>query len=260
MKRSSLIGCCLVLSAFVANLQGTEVVVTIENLQPDDGFYFTPVWLGFHDGGFDFFDSGSAASVELETIAETGDAGPLSALFQSSHEFDTVVTSPGGFGDAPVFDPGESVTLNLDVPNAGSNQYVSFASMVIPSNDAFFGNGEPTAYQVFNADGSFAGPLTIEIRGSGIYDAGTETNTGMGAAFSAVGGTDTDEGGTVALHPGLGNFVGTGTADGTTIGSAIESAELLARIQITAVPEPSMISLLAFGGLVSLTVLRRSHS
>ena len=147
--------------------------------------------------------------------------------------------------------------MTLDVPNAGSNQYLSFASMVIPSNDGFFGNSDPLAFTVFNADGSFAGPLTIEIDGIKLYDAGTETNTGMGAAFSAVGGIDTDENGTVAIHPGLGNFVGTDTADATTIGSAIDSGELLARIQITAVPEPTTALLGALGGLVSLAVLRR---
>ena len=256
MKRLviSVLSPCLFLSAIVAESPGTEVVVTIENLQPNDGFYFTPVWLGFHDGSFDLFDSGSVASAGLETIAETGDAGPLGALFQSPTRFDDVVTSPGGFGGAPVFDPGESVTRRLEVPNAGSNQYLSFASMVIPSNDGFFGNGDPLAFRVFNADGSLAGPLTIEIDGSKLYDAGTEINTGMGAAFSAVGGTDMDENGTVALHPGLGNFVGTDTANATTIGGAIDSGELLARIRI--VPEPSTAFLAALGGLIFCAVLR----
>jgi hypothetical protein len=79
----------------------------------------------------------------------------------------------------------------------------------------------------------------------------------MGAAFSGIGGMDTDENGTVALHPGLGNFVGTDTADATTIGSAIDSGELLARIQITAVPEPTTVLLAALSGLISFAVLRR---
>ena len=84
--------------------------------------------------------------------------------------------------------------------------------MVIPSNDAFIGNGNPTAYRIFNPDGSFAGPLVIDIFGDEIYDAGTEVNDGLGAPFSTLGGSSTDENGTVALHPGLGNFIGTDTA------------------------------------------------
>ena len=46
-------------------------------------------------------------------------------------------------------------------------------------------------------------------------------------------------------------------ANGTTIGSAIDSGELLARIQITAVPEPTTVFLAALGGLIFLVVVRR---
>lgn len=243
----------LVLAGGVASASAEQISVTVQNLQPNDGFFFTPVWLGLHDGSFDLFDGASPASTELETIAETGDAGPLGARFSSAtnangtSRFGTVVTSPAGFAGAPVFDPGESVTVVLDVPDSSSNRYLSLASMVIPSNDAFFGNEDPSQHLLFNADGSFAGPMTIDIFGNGVYDAGTEQNTGMGAAFSAVGGLETDENGTVGLHAGLGNFVGTDTAAGTTIANDLSAAEPLARIQITAVPEPSTMGLCLMG-------------
>jgi len=122
----------------------TSVVVTVENLQPSDGFFFTPVWTGFHDGGFDLLDAGSTGSNPLETIAKTGDASPLSDLFNDTinHDgtprVDTVVFATDGFGETPVFDPGEKVSTTICVSDPSSNRYLSFISMVIPSNDAFF--------------------------------------------------------------------------------------------------------------------------
>ena len=35
----------------------TSVTVKIENLAPANGGYLTPVWVGFHDGGFDVYDN-----------------------------------------------------------------------------------------------------------------------------------------------------------------------------------------------------------
>ena len=109
-----------------------DVMITVENLQPADGFFFTPVWAGLHDGSFDLFDTGSAASSQLETIAETGDAGPLSELFNAgtngdgSARVDTVVLAPDGFAGAPVFDPGESVSVTLSVNDPSANRYLRF--------------------------------------------------------------------------------------------------------------------------------------
>ena len=33
-----------------------EITVTVESLVPEGGVYFTPVWLGFHNGSFDLFN------------------------------------------------------------------------------------------------------------------------------------------------------------------------------------------------------------
>jgi hypothetical protein len=238
-------------------LRAEDLRVTIENLQPADGFYFTPVWLGFHDGGFDLFDDGSAASAELEAIAELGDTSPLSAVFASvnngdgSGRVDAVVASPAGFPGLPLFDPGESMTQIVSVSDPSSNRYLTYGSMVVPSNDAFIGNDNAMAYAVFNEDGSFAGPLTIDIVGGQLYDAGTEVNDRMGAAFSTLGGTDSVEGSVVGVHPGLDNFLGTDTAAGTTIAAGLEDMTPLARIHVEAVPEPSTL-VLTVVGLVSL--------
>ncbi len=246
LKVMAAIGLLLGLASMV---DAQRVRVEVENLQSNDGFFFTPVWAGFHDGSFDLFNVNSTASAGLELLAEEGDFSVLSGEFAGSGT-DGAVFSPGGFVGAPVFDPGEVSAAIFDIQSG--ERFFSFASMIIPSNDAFFGNGDPTQYELFDINGDFNGPLTIDILGEDIYDAGTEVNDGQGAAFSAVGGTSTDEAGTVALHPGLDNFLGTSTAAGTTIGSIPGAASPIARITVTVVPEPSAAAILLIGSCFGL--------
>ena len=76
----------------------------------------------------------------------------------------------------PPFAPGmsRSVTVTVDASDP-KNRFMSFASMVIPSNDAFIGNDDPKAYPLFDAEGSFVGQ-SIRRMGSEVYDAGSEVN------------------------------------------------------------------------------------
>lgn len=225
-----------------------EVRFTVENLQPGDGFFFTPMWAGLHDGSFDLFTAGERASEGLEILAETGDTAPLSAEFEAPGRLQTTV------GDGPI-GPNDVIEGSIDIINPAAYRYLSFASMIIPSNDGFFGNGNPTAYELFDAEGNFTGPVTIDIMGSEIYDSGTEVNTGSGAAGFSLGfdgegsGESTDDPtGTVAVHPDrFANLVGLQTAAGTTIGSDgggyITSDEPVARITVdvarAAAPAPA---------------------
>ena len=174
-------------------------------------FTLLPSWLGVHDGSFDVFNAGESASSELEALAEGGDTQPLTMTFAVTANLDartTNVLAPEGFPDLPVFDPGDDVTLTFDIGDPTLNRYLNYASMVIPSNDAFFGNDEPI--ELFSADGTFVGPVTIDVLGFNLYDARTELNDGMGAPFSAIFGISTDEAGTIGMLPGLNNFFGTG--------------------------------------------------
>ena len=209
----------------------------VENLQPADGFFFTPVWAGLHNGDFDLFNSGERASAGLEVLAETGATGDLSAEFAQPGRLDTTIA--GG----PIA-PGATVNGHIGIINPAAYRYVSFASMLIPSNDAFFGNGNPLAYELFDAEGNFNGPIVIDIYGEDIYDSGTEVNNASGAAGFSLGfdgqgqGPSTDDPtGTVGLHPDLlENIVGIQTAAGTTIGSDgsgfLDQDEPIARITI----------------------------
>ena len=239
-----------------ASTQAVELMVTVENLQPAGGLFFTPTWVGFHDGTFDSFDLGSAASAAIEAIAEGGDTAPLAATFAGSGVDGTI--APGTpFGPAGSGFAGSASSMFTVDP---SNAYFSFSSMIIPSNDAFIGNDNPMAYKVFESDGSFSGPLTINVLGGSIWDAGTELNDEMGAAFSALGGDSTDQGGVVAVHDGLDDFIGTGTANGETINLAFAADTPIARITVTQVPEPGSLGLLSMGALGLIGIARRRRS
>ncbi len=179
-----------------------SVRVRIRNLQPAGGVFFTPFWVGFHDGGFDLYDRGAPASAALERLAEDGTTGPLSALFAGNGS-DATVTEPSGFAGAPVFDT-DSVAEQLISVDPASQRYFSYASMVIPSNDAFVANGEPTQFEVFDSEGRFQ-PVHFRISGQMVLDAGTETNSEQAAAFLNQSAPDQGEteNGSVAAHPGF---------------------------------------------------------
>ena len=241
-----------------------DLNIQIQNNQTDGGFFLTPLWFGIHNGSFDFFDGNNtgSASAGLELIAEEGDASLLSAEFATAVPTGQqgVILSPGGFSGAPVIDPGEIAMTTVTVADTMSNRFFSFASMVIPSNDAFIGNAGAMDYELFDAMGNFNGPITIEIFGSSIFDAGTEVNDPFGgAAFSANGGTSSTENLFVRVHSGLSDFVGTFTVAGTEITSDIGSGELLATISIgAAVPEPGSMSLLGIAaGYMAIRRRRR---
>ncbi len=182
------------------------VSVKIENLAPAGGGFLTPVWVGFHDGSFDVATPGEAAGPGLERLAEDGATGVLSQEFLGSGSgvVDGTIISDG---DIPPIAPGGTahMTFLLD-PTADTSRYASFAPMVIPSNDAFVANLDPTARAVFDADGNFVGGSFL-VLGASVYDAGTEVNDELpgNTAFFGQSSPDTgeDENGTVAMHTGL---------------------------------------------------------
>lgn len=190
--------------------------IKIENLNENGGVYGTPFWVAAHDGSFDTFDAGSAASAELEAIAEDGNLSLLSNAFNNSASGVVGVVAGGDFGVPGPIDPQEISSTILDIdPN--NDRYFSFASMIIPSNDAFVGNDHATAYQLFDGAGNFLNPATITVKGNDVYDAGTEVNTEQDAAFinQSAANTGIDENGVVTKHPG---FIGSlGNPGGTSV-------------------------------------------
>jgi len=179
-----------------ASAQIPSVIVTIENTAPYNGSFLTPVWIGFHDGQFDTYDGGTFASslprpnsIAIERLAEDGNTGPISEDFaalqidgvsgipnitvQDTNGVQGTIRSNGTI--API-GPSQIVSRLFEVsPVEGQATYFSYASMIIPSNDAFSSNGNPRAHRIFDAAGNFDGQ-PFYILGSEVDDAGTEAN------------------------------------------------------------------------------------
>ena len=186
--------------------QGTLLRITVKNEAPTMGTFQTPVWVGLHDGTFDTYDLGSAASAELERLAEDGNVADLQTAF------DTAAVGAGsgtinGVLQGAELAPGESASITIRVdPTDPNARYFSYASMVIPSNDAFIANGDPTAHEIFDATGTFLG-ASFTVLGTDVLDAGTEVNDELPAntAFfgQAAPNTGMTEGANITDHPGF---------------------------------------------------------
>ncbi|MFV1983886.1 MAG: spondin domain-containing protein [Thiohalomonadales bacterium] len=183
--------CGLLLLSSTAFAGGTKMFeVTVTNITK--GEIFTPILVASTHKGFKLFKKGAPASLELEQIAEGGNNKPLSAfLVDGKHALDTASASDG-------LAPGASLTLTVKM-----NKYfnhITIASMLIPTNDAFFAvNGE---------QGPRKGKtITFEVPA---YDAGTEANDEIctnipGPTCGGEGyNSDRDNGeGYVYIHPGI---------------------------------------------------------
>ena len=237
----------ILLSAGLTTAASAAVLqITITNTQGDDGLYLTPLLSILHDGSFDAFNEGFAASGEVEDLAEEGMAGGVAGLANDAGATTGVITSPGGFTCAPVIDPGETASIRLDVDPLNA-RYFSFLSMVIPSNDTFIVNDIATAYEIFDASGAFTGIGPINVYASDAWDAGTEANDGEGAAFNAADGTATPTNGVIQrATDGLFFLNGENTAADTTVRIA-DGRNLLASIEVSQVPLPAGFPLLLAG-------------
>jgi len=256
-------------------VHAAEVVVLVENMAPENGVFLAPLWVGFHNGAFDLFDAGKPipAGGAFERLVEDGDPEALQLMFSAAVPGGAggFVAAPEGFPDVPVFEPGEraSTTFELDPTQ---NRYMSFAAMILPSNDAFIANDNPQAIELFDAAGKFKGKQVITIFGADVWDAGTELNNEQDAAFLDQGepgaGVSTAE--PVKLHPG---FIGSYNDRGINVTPIILGAHLgddayFDRIaadftqpnavvaQITIIPEPATAVFLIAGGLA---LLRKRH-
>ncbi len=130
--------------------------VTITNLTR--GQTFTPIMVASHKKGQYLFNLGQPASDELATLAESGNSQPLQDSLKSQGiAYDTVST-------AGLLGPGESVTVRVRA--FGRYRYISVASMLIPTNDAFIAVNGIKAPRGHHA-------TTVVSPG---YDAGSELN------------------------------------------------------------------------------------
>jgi hypothetical protein len=140
---------CLTL-ALANSASGAGLRVIVENRAPENGTWLTPMWIAFHDGTFDTHDLLAPASAELERLAEDGNLDPIGNAFvlSGTGQVDGAVVSPMGI---PPLAPGETASIMVVVDETTpSGRYFSYGSMVIPSNDAFIANDEPSAHRIFD--------------------------------------------------------------------------------------------------------------
>lgn len=250
----------------------TDVKVTLTQLAPPGGVGIAPLWVGFHNGSFDAFDAGFAASLGIERAAEDGNASQLGTIFAATASGGVQGTLPG----PPAF-PGavRALTLNgLDL--AGANRYFSYAAMVVLSNDFFIGNDNATQFDL--AGLAHGGKVSLLVGGAGqVWDAGTEVNDfrySLANGAFGIGGGQTaanqgsDEHGVVHVvtgnpYPG---FLGQDLVPaGYQWGNLDFSSQgPFARVDIEVVaapvPEPSSAALLLAGlGLAGFVARQRSR-
>lgn len=137
--------------------------------------------------------------------------------------------------------------------------------MVVPSNDLFIGNDNPTRYRLFDAAGNLS-LTSIDQTVGQILDAGSEVADPANAAFLVGGNNDLRiaENGTVSFDAyELGAFDGLTTAAGYVFDNDVltSASAPIYRISFTAaaVPEPATWAMMIMGfGAVAAGLRRRS--
>lgn len=196
----------------------SQIRIAVLNNTDNGGLFSTPVWFGLHDGSFDIFNIGEAVSLGVERIAEDGTFDVINEEFAAIEGGQGGVLFGSGFGDGtpPVLAPGRVASDVVDIDEATQTE-LSIAAMVLPSNDAFFGTSNELS--LFDEDGAFLGEQNIRFDGDDIYDAGTEVNTELDAAFINQSEADAGvvEGGVVTRHPGFNGSEGNPEGDGDQV-------------------------------------------
>ncbi len=167
--------------------------VTVTNITP--GQPITPPLLVTHARDAGFFTVGHESSEQLRQLAENGDAEPLvQSMTGGEGIFDIV---QGTVPLVPANDPGQTDLAHSEtftISASGDHRYLSFASMLVCTNDGFAG--------IDSVRLPYYHEKTVYAKA---YDARTETNTEDFADMvppcqDAIGVSSDDEG-TGASNP-----------------------------------------------------------
>ena len=131
--------------------------VTITNLTATQ-ILSAPI-VASHSDATRMFVPGMAASAELQALAEDGDTSGLAMPMGADIEVLDVVTYPGNIL------PGTSMTMNITLDSF--HRHLSMASMLVTTNDAFFGIDSITMDRGTDSAVFFAP----------VFDSGTEANS-----------------------------------------------------------------------------------
>lgn len=264
---------CVVLAActLAGAAHAADVRVTFTNLAPTGGVGVAPLWVGFHNGSFDAFDVGAAASMGIERAAEDGNAAGLGAIFAATAAGGVAGTLAG----SPAFAGDQRTQLFHGVDLAGTGRYFSYAAMVVVSNDFFLGNDNPLQVDLSTL-ALEGGRRTLFVGAPGtVYDAGTEVNdfaTSLANPAFGIGGGQTmaNQGlaqhgvVTAVLNNPFPTFQSQGLVPAGYDWTALDFTRYAAvgriDIEISPVPEPASLALLLAGlGAVATVVRRRSR-
>lgn len=222
----------VLLTAGLQHASAETVRLTVENVGPAGTTFITPVFAGFHDGSFDL-SNGGVATAGLTSLAELGMTGGLTSEFTGGGAGRVAGTLNAGVG--PIA-PGQTVTQEFVI---GNNDFLTLATMVLPSSDFFLGNISTPAFDLSSL--SVGNPLSFTL--SNLYDAGTELNdfaTSPGNPLLGLPGGDAvlsapDSDGTIRLA-GADPF--SGFLNAPAGGFSPNISQL--RVTVSAVPEPGM--------------------
>jgi hypothetical protein len=178
-------------STALAQSTGTYQV-NVTNLVPAQ--VFTPVLVATQNSSAALFTVGTAASAELQALAETGNVTPMTTLLNADTNVLDVQNSGGLHG------PGN--TAGIVVTGSDAFNWVSLAAMLIPTNDAFV-----SARTTLPAAGE------VKVLYAYAYDAGTEINDESCASIpgpnypecggAGTGGSPGGGEGMVLIHSGI---------------------------------------------------------
>jgi hypothetical protein len=174
-------------------------VINATNNQP-----LSPVAVVVHGAGYSAWTIGSAASTELEYIAEGGSNSELLASL-------TAEDAASGSGTGAI-GPGGSETISVNA-GASTQTLLTVVSMLVNTNDAFTGLRSVDVSALASGDS-----MTLHAK---VYDAGTELNSeavgtlpgpadggeGFNPARSDINDIVTSHSGVVSADDGLGTSV-----------------------------------------------------
>ena len=145
-----------------ADQRSEEMMVEISITNLTRGQIMSPVFVARHNGeAGPLYSLGEPASSSLAKMAEDADASALIADWDPHKNADVSESMVVALNDGPI-PPGDTATMTFDVDDG--NSMVSFASMLVTTNDAFIGAS--------GLDVSKSQTIFLNA-----YDAGSEANS-----------------------------------------------------------------------------------
>ena len=152
----------LAATALAANDQDEELMVELSITNLTRGQILSPVFVARHDANAGpLYSLGESASADLAKMAEDADASGLLESWNPEDNGDVSEAMVVDLNGGPI-PPGETVTMNFSIEDGKS--MVSFASMLVSTNDAFIGAN--------HLDVSKSRTIMLNA-----YDSGTEANS-----------------------------------------------------------------------------------